>query len=292
MKTYSTGPKRGETGIPVSCPVCAEHRIRPWADFGTYAFGQCIGCGHLYQNPMPAPADLERRYDSDYTAYEIENADRYLNLMLLGLRDLGFDSLERSMPAEKTFLDIGCATGALVEYMKRRSWRAEGLEICREAAEWGQHNRGVSIHCCTLEHAPIAEQSIHLIHSSHVIEHVGDPRAFVRRIRDLLAYGGYCVTVTPNSTSLQRLLRGPNWRSAIGDHVNLFSRSGLIRLHREAGLEPVKWVSWGGIPAGSAPAPLKKCVDTLIKKTPWGDVIALLCRKPLQAVLGSSQSGE
>ena len=228
---------------------------------------------------MPMADDLAKRYDSDYQDYEIENAEKYLELMLLGLHDLGFSTWEKNFSRDRTFLDIGCATGTLVEYMKKRAWNSFGLEICKESAEYGRLHRGVEIFNCTLDEVPLPRTGIDFIHSSHVIEHVPDPLHYVESIYQLLKPEGYCVTITPNITSLQATLFGKEWRSAIADHVNLFSIDKLIALHKNVGLQPVKWVTWGGLAAASAPGWLKKPVDRLIKKTAWGDVVALLTKK-------------
>ena len=279
MKTFSNVPRAGENKTAVRCPVCSEERVRHYRDFGTYSFQKCLGCGHIYQNPMPTPQDLENRYGEQYRDYELENAENFLNLMLLGLRDLGYYDLEPGFPTERRFLDVGCATGALVQYMENRGWTAAGTEICEESAVYGRTERGVQVYTCTLDKIPLEPGSLDLVHSSHVIEHVPSPVDFVNDIHSLLKPGGYCVTVTPNVASLQERLFKHEWRSAIADHVNLFSVKGLLSLHERAGLKPVKWVTWGGLAVGSAPAWLKRPVDKLIKKTPWGDVVALLSRK-------------
>ena len=279
MKTYSNIPKQEELKIPVTCPVCKNRAIVPYRDYGTYSFQKCKKCSHIYQNPMPHPNDLENRYDGAYKDYEVENATSFLNLMLLGLKDVGFYELESSFPCDRSFLDIGCATGTLVEYMKNRKWTSYGLEICEEAAQYGRDHRGVDIFSCPLNEIPLRPESLDIIHASHVIEHVSDPREFMQNVYSLLKPSGYCIIVTPNTASLQEKLFKKEWRSAIADHVNLFSLKGLITLHKSIGFVPLKSATWGGLAAGSAPLFLKRIADRLIKYTPWGDVVILLSRK-------------
>lgn len=280
MKTFSKRPAPGERGEPVSCPVCGSGTSRPLWDLGDCRFVRCAVCGHVYQNPRPTPRDLARRYDEEYLEYEIRNAQGYLDLMLLGLRDLGFWEVEAGLPEDRCFLDVGCATGALVEYAARRGWKAEGVEVCGPAAEYGRKVRGVMIREGTLEDAAFPEAWFDVVHSSHVIEHVPEPGAFLAEIRRILKPGGWCVTVTPNRTSLQAALFGSGWRSVIPDHMHLFSRPGILRLIRDSGLEPLRTVTWGGIARGLAPAPLKAVLDRSAKLFGFGDVLAVLARKP------------
>ena len=234
----------------------------------------------MYQNPRPRPSDLAARYDGEYLDYEIRNAEAFLNLMELGLRDLGFDRIEADLPTGKSFLDVGCATGALVERAARRGWDARGVEICGPAAEYARNIRKVSVLTGTLEEAAFPEDSFDFVHSSHVLEHIAEPREFVAEIRRILKPGGWCAIVTPNTASLQaRLFRG-QWRSAIADHVHLFSLYGLRRLLSETGLVPERWVTWGGMARGLAPAPIKSVLDRASKVFGFGDVMAVLARKP------------
>lgn len=279
MKTYSSRPAPGERLESVSCPVCGSAAVRPLpsaADPAGVVFVRCRGCSHLYQNPRPVAADLGGRYDADYTSYEVENAQAFVRLMHLGLRDIGFDRLETH---GRRFLDVGCATGALVQDLCAGGWQAEGLELCEPSARWGREHRGVTIHTGTLESAAFPDGSFDVVHSSHVIEHVPDPAAFLRETCRILASGGWCICATPNTASFQARLFGPAWRSRIADHVHLFSVSGLKRLMRASGLTPVRHKTWGGLASGAGAAVLKPLADRLAKLTGLGDVMIILARK-------------
>lgn len=280
MKTYSTQPKIGEAKELVTCPVCYDYRVRTLWDLGEFSFQSCLTCGHTYQNPRPRPSDLIGRYDEDYKSYEVENASNFLNLMKLGLSDLGFDALEASLPGERSFLDVGCATGALVEYLGNRGWKSEGVEVCGSSADWGRKVREVKIHTGTLDSLNLPSESLDLVHSSHVIEHVPEPRQFLEEIFRVLKPGGWCITVTPNTASLQAVLFGKNWRSTIPDHVHLFSRRGLGRLLKETGFRTRRWKTWGGLALGAGAPWLKTPLDRAAKILGFGDVVAVLARKP------------
>jgi SAM-dependent methyltransferase len=278
MKTYFTCPKPDEQKEAVRCPVCGQTGTRPYWQFDGYSFVRCVDCSHVYQNPRPRPADLANRYDEDYKQYEIENAESFFTLMRLGLADLGFDEIEASLPADRRFIDIGCATGVLVRHMADRAWESIGVELCEGSADYGRRQRGVDIRTGTLESAAFPDAHFDLVHSSHVIEHIPEPDAFVNEIRRVLNPGGWCVTVTPCVTGLQARLLGRHWRSAIADHVHLFSPAGLKRLFSDRGLQPIRLKTWGGIAKGLAPAPIKSVADRLAKRYGFGDVMALLAR--------------
>ncbi len=281
MKTFSMKPDPDERTGAVSCVICGSSSDRPYWDCGDFRFVRCRDCGHVYQNPQPVFDDLQNRYQTDYFDYELENDTAFLDLMLRGLADIRFDELTEGLDRPRRFLDVGCATGALLQHLKTQDWDVEGVEICVPAAVYGQKERGVTIHIGTIDTLDLPRDSFDVVHFSHVIEHVPDPRAFLADVQDLLKPGGYAIIVTPNTSGLQAKLFGPQWRSAIADHLNLFSARNLKRLVEECGLRARSQRTWGGIAMGMAPAWIKRPLDRLAKPLGFGDVVLVLAQKPL-----------
>lgn len=276
MKTFSQEP-RGERAGDIPCPLCGSTAFRPgvW-DAGTYSFGRCRRCGVFYQNPQPLFDDLQHRYDEGYCRYEVERGEDFLGLMKLALEDIGF-SFEGRLPGR--FLDIGCATGLLVREGKNHSWESLGVELCDEAAEYGRRNYGVDIRTGTLEEAAFSAESFDVVHASHLIEHLNQPGVFLEEVSRILKPGGQLILTTPNADGLQaRLLKG-NWRSAIADHLVLFSRRTLKELLAAKGFQVEKERTWGGLGVGVGPRWLKRILDKLAKPLGFGDVMVLSSRK-------------
>lgn len=198
--------------------------------------------------------------------------------MKLGLEDAGFFRWEQRQKEYGPMLDIGCATGALIRWLSLRGWRAEGLEICSSSAARAR-SEGQTVYELPLEEASLPAESYSLIHASHVIEHVNDPRSFVKEIYRLLKPGGYFLCVTPNTRSFQAMVKGSQWRSAIADHLVLFSAPGLRSLLEGEGFRIGAGKTWGGAPAGTLPPPLKKVMDRTAKRFGWGDVVMFLAEK-------------
>ncbi len=284
-KTFSKRPADSETHEAVQCPVCAATRIENHWNCGEFSFSRCCGCGHLYQNPRPLSGDLIDRYDEEYRDYEVENSQNFFTLMRFGLRDAGVFSLTAQHLADSErksaprAIDIGCATGVLVQYLNDLGWEAEGLEVCAPAAEYGIKHRGVPIHIDTLEAAGLESGAYDLIHFSHVIEHLPDVNAFLAEVRRICRIGGHVVITTPNRRSLQAWLMGSQWRSAIADHTHLFSTKELHLLLERHGFTPLRSKTWGGIPVGMAPSPVKRAVDRLARITGIGDVVMVMGRR-------------
>jgi 2-polyprenyl-3-methyl-5-hydroxy-6-metoxy-1,4-benzoquinol methylase len=277
-KTYSAVPG-AERMADIVCPVCGASSVRPYWDCGSFFIKRCRDCGHLYQNPQPVFPDLKNRYQESYFDYEISNEDAFFRLMLLGLEDIGFSRWEECLKVKGAFLDIGCATGLLLSHMKGRGWNVHGAEICEPSARYGIEKRGVDIFTGPVEEAPFADGSFSLIHFSHLIEHVPDPRRLLSRVYELLVSGGAAIIVTPNRKGLQARLLRKKWRSCIADHLNLFDKQGLARILRKTGFVIRQTQTWGGIARGLVPAFIKSPVDKLAKRFGFGDVMLFYVKK-------------
>ena len=236
----------------------------------------------VYQNPQPIPGDLAVRYDEEYFAYEIENEDSFFRLARLGLGDIGFDDRTNGLVGERrSILDIGCATGRLLAEFKADGWQVQGVEICRPAAEYGIEHHGVPIHIGTLETGAFRDASFGVVHSSHVIEHLTDPAAFISEAKRILVPDGLLVVTTPNIAGFQARVMGRRWRSAIADHMFLFSRLTLARLLKNGGFSVQRTKTWGGIGVGITSDFIKKPVDVLAKQFGFGDVMIVLAQSPM-----------
>lgn len=238
----------------------------------------------IYQNPQPVLEDLVDRYDQSYFNYEEENQDNFLNLMKLGLADAGFDRWESESRERGPFLDVGCATGSLIGFLKNeKGWQVNGVELCRPSAEYGRKKHGVDIFAGTLEDAAFPDNHFSVIHCSHLIEHLNQPSQYLNEVFRILMPGGRFICVTPNTSGLQCFLFGSEWRSAIADHLCLFDKWSLVRWMKNKRFEIEKTKTWGGLGVGTAPDFIKRPVDKLAKLFGFGDVMLILARKPKTA---------
>ncbi len=276
MKTFSVGP-RTERFREVPCRLCQATKAQGYIEGEGFHFVRCLDCGLVYQNPQPVFEDLKNRYRSDYYQYELENEQNFFQLMRLGLEDIHFH--RRNMPKESGFLDIGCATGMLLESMAALGWRVQGVELCIESAEHARRERGLDIFSGTLDEADYQASSFGVVHFSHLIEHVPNPRNFLIEIRRILRDDGFVIATTPNVRGFQaRIFRG-KWRSAIADHLTLFSKRTLARLLEDTGFSINAVKTWGGLAKGTAPSWIKRPLDRLAKRFGFGDVVLILATK-------------
>ncbi|QQO11261.1 class I SAM-dependent methyltransferase [Breznakiella homolactica] len=286
VKTWSTPPAAEPRNL-IPCAVCGSETFRLALDCGDFSYVRCGSCSLIQMNPQPAAEAVADRYGaafgSDYLEYELANETAFLGLQKKALEDIRFDAIEteiiRNSPEKPRFLDVGCATGALLEYIRGRGWVGTGIEICGPSAAYARETRGLDIRELPLEKNRFPEDSFEIVHASHLIEHLNNPRAFTEEVRRILVPGGKFLVTTPNIAGFQAKLFRERWRSAIFDHLYLFSRETLKKLLEQSGFTVTKTVTWGGLAAGIAPLPVKRIMDSAAKRFGFGDVMMILAEK-------------
>jgi SAM-dependent methyltransferase len=270
----------------VPCGLCGGTSFsRAW-DCGAFSFVACRRCGLLQQNPQSLPESVAARYDEAYLRYEEENQYAYRELELLALGDIGLAAAStplfaraRAEGRRPRALDVGCATGALLAALRDAGWEARGVEISEAQARYGEGRYGLPIFAGTLEAAAFPAASFDLVHASHLIEHLNSPASFLDEAARILAPGGLLALTTPNADGFQARLLGRRWRSAIYDHLYLFSLRTLRALLESRGFAVARSATWGGWARGLRPAFIKGPMDALAKRWGFGDVMAVLARR-------------
>ena len=288
MKTWSM-PVSGAKSGAIPCNCCGGFIFKPALECEGFNFVRCTKCGLVQRNPQPVKEEIIARYSktfgNDYLSYELKNEAAFLKLQQLALQDADFAKTEKAAflrakntrDAERTesapsVLDIGCATGALLVSLRDRGWRVTGVEIS-PSAEYAQKERKLDVRNIPLEEINFPSESFDVIHASHLVEHLNDPRSFFLEISRILKKDGTLFITTPNISGFQARLFGGRWRSAIFDHLYLFSKRTLLKMLKTCGFKVKGVYTWGGLAAGLAPACVKKTADFLAKRLGFGDVM-------------------
>lgn len=190
-------------------------------------------------------------------------------------------------------LDVGAASGVLVEQALDLGYQAEGIEpstfLYRNARALG-----LPVLHEIIPHAEIVGP-YDIITLIDVIEHVSDPVTLLRQATSLLAPDGILVVVTPNVKAPIARLLGWNWWHFRIAHIGYFNRASLSKLLARVDLAPFDWSSptWyfpasylyeralRYLPDGIRHAP-PKFMSKLVVPINLFDSFMVICRKQLE----------
>ncbi|HYJ80937.1 MAG TPA: class I SAM-dependent methyltransferase [Longimicrobiaceae bacterium] len=154
------------------------------------------------------------------------------------------DAVAARHPGGGTLVDVGCGSGRLWPYLRERFDRYLGVDAVRYD---GFPDDG-EFHAADLDAGPppLAAGCAAVVAAVETIEHLENPRAFMRLLCTLARPGGWVVVTTPNQLSLLSrgtlLLRGEH--NAFRDasypaHLTALLEVDLRRMAAECGLEEV-----------------------------------------------------
>lgn len=149
----------------------------------------CLSCSTIIPYPKTEYVHL------DYNESEIKD---YIELN--GNIEILAGYIERLFPKKenKSFLDVGCGFGFLVDYVKTvYGWGAKGIEPSA-FAEYGKRDLDVDI-----VNAPLVwngfDEKYDVVFCAEVVEHVKDPIEFIKKLSSYLKQDGVLMITTPNA---------------------------------------------------------------------------------------------
>jgi len=151
--------------------------------------------------------------------------------------------LERILPRvhEGRLLDIGCSCGYFMEVAAASGFEVEGLEFSRTAIAAADPAIRPHILCSSVDEFE-GSQTYDLITAFDLIEHVPQPKEFLKKIRRLLAPGGWLAMATPDAGHFLRYVMGASWPMLQPmQHLTIFSQKSMELALEEAGFSEISF---------------------------------------------------
>jgi 2-polyprenyl-3-methyl-5-hydroxy-6-metoxy-1,4-benzoquinol methylase len=241
-----------------------------WAP-GKWTMYQCGNCNSGYLNPRPTIETINLAYETYYTHPVHDTsvarqdgfvsrvrrslANGYLNwrfgtrykranyfgIFISWLNPKFKNILNRryrhipKISKDASLLDVGFGDGSFLERAKNAGWTVTGVDsdlVTVRAAK----KRGLNVLHGGIEVLDDISSHFDMITLSHVIEHVHDPRAVLRKAYRLLKPGGIIWLETPNIDSFGHNRFGRHWRGLEPPrHLVIFNWDSLEKLLEEEG---------------------------------------------------------
>jgi 2-polyprenyl-3-methyl-5-hydroxy-6-metoxy-1,4-benzoquinol methylase len=223
----------GWTGVNLkSCPACSSTRFEPAGrrkDGATVS--RCSECGIGFLNPMPTDAEIQGFYH-DYFARKdgigYENYSRRLGTDYLDY--LIWDTISSLRnPRGCSVLDVGCAFGSRVAFLRKGGMKATGVDVSTEAVEHGKKNWNLDLHVGKFEDFEF-EGKFDFITMIDFIEHVPVPDLWARKMKKISNEGCVLLIHTPDFDYYSRV--GERWvgYSKSYEHVLYYNRQSIRSL--------------------------------------------------------------
>jgi len=154
-----------------------------------------------------------------------------------------------------TILDAGCGGADFAQGLALNGYMVYGVDLSATAVKAAEARRCGSFVISSVYDdllKPFNLREVDAVISIEVIEHLYNPRLFVRRAREALKPGGLLIVTTPYWGYLKNILLAITNRTDLaltalwdGGHIKHFSRKALTRLMAENAFEPVSFEGCG-----------------------------------------------
>lgn len=205
---------------------------------------RCAGCGCYRIDPPPIASDTQSAaFYTSYYAHRPEAAARAPETPG-GTRTSRYWRVVRQVSSlEETgesVADLGCGDGTLAWELARQGWRkVHGFDVSESRVALAARRFPEAQFTSAPFPGSLPPNSLDMVVSDNVLEHVPDPVSFVASIRGALRASGRTVLITPNMESGNYRLLGRMWTPELSPHTHifLFTHEALARLLAQCGFE-------------------------------------------------------
>lgn len=193
-----------------------------------FALSKCGTCGLAQVVPMPTASEIAHLYHEDLKHFEPYIAQ-------IPVHREYFRKKIQEINKHGTLLDIGCAMGILLEEANKVGFRAQGIDISKDAVAYC-NKKGLDV-----SQTWPKNKRFDVVTAFEIIEHERDPLGMMMRVHTLLKNNGIAVLTTPNHSSFWRKIMGKWW---VGyhhpEHVTFWDTQSLGFLMKKSGFKHIE----------------------------------------------------
>jgi 2-polyprenyl-3-methyl-5-hydroxy-6-metoxy-1,4-benzoquinol methylase len=239
LRDPATGMLSERFARRIACPLCrGEAHSELFVKRG-YTIVRCDDCDLVFSNPQVVEELVLEEYregGSNDLWVDVLTSPRQLELDREKFADI-LDELEPHR-GEGRLLDIGTSIGLFLSMALELCWTGVGTEFGRRARAYARDELGLDVVDTPIEQLDGAYDAVTVL---SVLEHVNEPRGFLREVARLLKPGGAAYFIVPNVDSLA--CRVLHERAATFDgrnHLVYFSPQTLRDMLAREGFEVVR----------------------------------------------------
>lgn len=219
----------------VKCQVCGGRKIHYDFSIGKYRVEECANCGLMRLNPQPTDEELSDIYSSDYFPFSGDSEGQIHACELKAKTADGYlDLLESYVgkPLTGQLLEVGCGHGDFLERAVTRGLSVTGVEYSAHSVEVASKklgNRGKIVIGEISQMIDSGDQFDFIVFAD-VLEHVRNPREYLKDVHTLLKKDGVAMAIVPSLDSVSARLMKSKWVEFKPEHLWYFSTATLTKL--------------------------------------------------------------
>jgi SAM-dependent methyltransferase len=237
--------RRTETFSPVGterCPLCEHATPEEWlvapdrfhGRHESYRLVRCPGCSLVWLSDPPRAEEMYHHYTDSYHRLISAAGETSPH------RWQGHKTILTQFKQSGALLDLGCSSGAFLEFLKDESWKLHGIEMSADCARRAEARTGARVFVGDILDAPFPQESFDVITCFDVLEHLYEPLKVMTKVREWLKPGGVFYVQVPNIDSAEARVFGTYWHGLeLPRHLFHYSPASLKFLAESAGLREV-----------------------------------------------------
>ncbi len=220
---------------------------------GTFALYPCGRCGSVVLHSPPVEAQAKAMYEGVYAFERVPPSAGFNGwagwnwLEWVAFYRRGYVRDARRIrqvlgPQPLRLLDVGCGSGLRLKVFREEGMAAEGIEVSERLWQYAAGQLGLPVRRVGLDELERSGERFDVVTLYSVLEHIPQPRSFLRAALRLVRSGGLLVLRLPVGDALtMRLLRGRHVHyREVPRHTWIPSVTALEQGLREDGAELVR----------------------------------------------------
>jgi len=178
-----------------TCPICHSAAIHHHhSDFKDNDIFKCDHCGVQFMNPVYSDAYLAEYYAGyitpEYTQQTIDEQHEVCKQ--------NFTAIHRFMPDKGEMLDFGLGNGTYALYARDAGWQVSGYDVDCATTDVLAKKMNMDVRCGDFDKLDWGNKKFDLVYAHHVVEHLKDPLARLKKIHSIIKKDGYVYIGVPN----------------------------------------------------------------------------------------------
>lgn len=232
-----------------ACPTCDSPDIKLCLSTKDYSISQenfdiweCGDCTLRFTQNVPSQQDIAPYYKSEEYISHSDTKKGIVNNLYHRVRNIMLErkfKLVNKWAKSGTLLDYGSGTGYFPAYVKSKGKSVKAIEIDPDARAFAKDKWDLDVYSPeALNDGTLKNHSFSVISLWHVMEHLYDPSAYLKRFHQLLHNDGTLIIAVPNYTSKDAEHYNEHWAAYdVPRHLWHFSPKSIVMFAKKNGFD-------------------------------------------------------